>query len=817
MLKNYFNIAFRNFLRNKIFSVINILGLSIGISASLVIYLLVAYDFSFDKFEKGSDRIYRVVEKFDFGGQVFHQPSISTPLAKVIRNDFTGLSIVAPFRLWEEDVKVAIPGKNNVEPIVFKKQNHMVFTDENYFSIIQYDWLSGSAKTSLQQPYQIVLTESTARLYFPKLSYAEIPGSKIYLNDTITVTVSGIVKDITRNTDFIFKTFISRATLETARLKPIDWDQWNATVDASQLFIRLSPGTTVAKIQNQFKGVLKKYGESKPGDNRPLPYLLQPLNDLHFNTDYGNFGQRIAHKPTLYGLLTIAAFLLILACINFVNLTTAQASQRAKEIGIRKTMGSSKIQLVFQFLNETFLLTLLATLLSLMLVPLLLKIFADFIPDGLHYDLIHRPDMIVFMSILLVGVSLLSGFYPAIVLSGYKPIQVLKNEVHSNLRMTRSAWFRKTLTVGQFVIAQIFIIATILVSKQVKYSLNTDLGFKKNAIIFFDLNSSDTVPNRRFLLMNNLRAIPEISAISLSNDIPSSNDTYMLTGHYLEGNDEIKTPLQVKFADTNYIRLYHMNLLAGNNLPYSDTMNNLVINETYAHILGFTNAEQAVGKYIELQNKSYPVAGVVQDFHQKSLHETIKPLLITSDASHEFTMNIALQKQNIEGDTWKTAIAKIQKKFKEVYPENDFNYNFLDDSIAKYYEAEQNISRLLMWASGLAIFISCLGLLGLVIYITNQKTKEIGIRKVLGSTVTQIVSLLSKDFLKLIIIAFIIAIPIAWYGANKWLENFAYKTTLSWWIFLAGGMIMLLIALIILGIRTFRAANANPVKSLRTE
>jgi hypothetical protein len=446
---------------------------------------------------------------------------------------------------------------------------------------------------------------------------------------------------------------------------------------------------------------------------------------------------------------------------------------------------------------------------------LLLKVFADFIPEGLHFNLIQQPDIIMFMGILVVTVTVLSGFYPAIVLSSFQPVNVLKNQ--ANTGKSRSAWLRKSLTVSQFVIAQVFIIATILVSKQISYSLNKDMGFKKDAIINFNTNYYDTVQGHRFLLMNKLKAIPEIALISLGNNPPSSNNTWSSTMKFKDGKKEVETDVQVKLGDTNYIKLYQMKLLAGSNLPYSDTVHNLIINETYAHILGFRQLQQAIGKYIEWNDKQNPIVGVVADFHQHSFHESIKPLIIATNTSQERNFSIALRPQNAEGTIWKTAISKIEKAFKQIYPEDDFEYTFFDESIAKYYKAEQNMSRLLMWATGLAIFISCLGLLGLAIYITNQRTKEIGIRKVVGATVTQIVSLLSKDFLKLIIIAFIISIPIAWWGAHAWLQNFAYKTTLSWWIFLAGGLIMFLIALIILCIRTFKAAMANPVKSLRTE
>ncbi|MBS1933307.1 MAG: FtsX-like permease family protein, partial [Bacteroidetes bacterium] len=475
----------------------------------------------------------------------------------------------------------------------------------------------------------------------------------------------------------------------------------------------------------------------------------------------------------------------------------------------------SKKQLVFQFLSETFLLTLCATILSIVITPLLLKVFSDFIPAGLHFTM--QPGIIIFLIALIFVVSLLSGFYPALVLSAFKPVLVLKNQAASNTGKTRNIWLRKTLTVSQFVIAQVFIIGTILVSKQISYSLNKDLGFKKDAIVYLRTSYYDTVQSHRVVLMQKLRAIPEISMISLANDPPSINNIWSSTIKYKDGKKETETDVQIKLADTNYLRLFQIKLVAGTNLPFSDTTTSVVINESYASALGFKNPNDAIGKLIQWDKQNIPICGVVANFHQRSLHEPIKPLLFTTKTRQMRTFNIALMPQNAEGTVWKTATSKIEKAWKEIYPDEEFTYNFLDDTIKKYYTAEQQISELLMWATGLAIFISCLGLLGLVTYITNQRTKEIGVRKVIGASVVQIITLLSKDFLKLVLIAFVIATPIAWWGGHKWLENFSYKTDLSIWMFALGGAIMFAMALLILCIRTFKAATVNPVESLRSE
>jgi putative ABC transport system permease protein len=817
MFKNYFTIAIRTFRKNKIFSAINVLGLAIGVSASLVIYLLVNYHLTFDKFEKDNDRIYRVVSNFNFSGESFHNSGVSDPLAAAVRREITGLDAVIAFRKWDGDAKISVPQASKNDPKIFNHEGNLVFADSNYFNMVNYDWIIGSPKISFRNPYQVVLTESKEKLYFPGLNVTQVAGKEIYIDDTIRATITGVVKDLDKNSDFDFKTFIAYSTLENSSLKPENWDTWDNTNGAQQLFVKLAAGSNPVTVGKQITQ-LQKINTTKDPNDHSLQWLtLQPLSDVHFNADYGTYDLPVASRSILYSLLAVAAFLLILGCINFINLATAQASQRAKEIGIRKTMGSSKKQLISQFLSETFLLTFTATILSVVLTPLILKAFSGFIPKELHFNLTAQPGIIIFLLLLIVVVTLLSGFYPALVLSGYKPVLVLKNQVFTGTAQTRKAWLRKSLTVSQFVIAQVFIMATLLVSKQIHYSLSKNMGFKKDAIVYVTTNYYDTVRNHKYLLMDKLKSIPEISMISLCTNPPSSNNTWSGTLKYKDGKKEIEADVQQKYGDSNYIKLYHIKLLAGKNIQTTDTLTSVIINETYSHILGFQHPEQAVGKNLEWNKRNVLIAGVVGDFNQQSLHQAVKPLLIASRSLIERNISIALQQQNAAGTTWKTAIAKIEKVWEEVYPGDDFEYHFLDEDIAKYYTAEQNISSLLKWSTGLAVFISCLGLLGLVIYTTTERTKEIGVRKVLGASVMQIVSMISKNFIVLVLLAFVIAAPLAWIGINKWLENFAYRTQVSWWIFFVSGAAMVIIALITLGFQTIKAAMANPVKSLRTE
>ena len=675
MLKNYFLVALRSFRRNKIFSFINIVGLSIGISASLVIFLLVQYDFTFDKFEKDGARIYRVTAHGKSQGGTWQNGCLAEPMGAAAKKDVSGLEIVAPIRTLDE-VRVSIPYPNPGNPIVLRKQNDLLAADANYFNLIGYTWLAGSAATATQQPYQVVLTEKNARLYFGKTKYTDIIGKRIVFDDTIQCTISGIVKDLPGNSEFYFGTFVSRPTYYTARLKPEGFGHWGWTNSADQLFVRLLPGVKPAGVEVQLTQVLTTNEKSDPLDKATEAAGLQPLSDLHFNLDYGVFDEsRQAHKPTLYYLLAVAAFLLLLASINFINLTTAQASQRAKEIGIRKTMGSHRLQLIFQFLTETFVLTLMATVLSLILLPFLLKIFADFIPADFHFNLLREPGIIGFLVFLVLVVTVLSGAYPALILSGFKPVLVLKNQSFANSGQTRSAWLRKrSLTVSQFVIAcrLTFIIGTLLVSRQIDYALSKDLGFKRDAIVFFRTNYNQEA-SKKPVLFDKLRAIPGVALVSVSSDPPSSNGTWISTMTFNDGKKEIRENIQVKLADSNYFRIYRLRLLAGTSAPQSDTTNAVVINETYLHLMGYQDPQKVIGRQITWDGTPH-IVGVVADFFPHSLREPIKPLVIANGTKTANVFNLTLQPRTADGSNWPATIAAIQKSLSHsVYPNDDFD------------------------------------------------------------------------------------------------------------------------------------------------
>jgi predicted permease len=812
MFKNYLVVAWRNFRRNKIFSVINIAGLAIGISASLVIYLIVQYELGYEKFQRDGNRIYRVVTNMHFPDQDFKNAGVPGTLPPAMRAEIPGIEQSTVF--WQgNSLKVKV-GENEKEK-VFRKQEGIIYADEEYFRFIHYQWLAGSQDLSLNNANKVVLAESRARAYFPFSDITLAVGQTIVYDDSIKATVTGIVKDIDEITHFNFKEFISLATFSEHLKKDNGWDQWGSVNSASQFFIKLKKGINPKNINTQIAAIRKKHEKQA---YLATDHLLQPLNDIHFNADFDAFGQRQGHKPTLYGLLAVAAFLLLLGCINFINLTTAQAAQRAKEIGIRKTMGSSRRNLVLQFLTETIMVTLLATIVSILLTPWVLKLFGDYIPEGLHFNLFHQPYLLVFILVLVLAVSLLSGFYPSMVLSGYRPALVLKNLAYAGTSQSRKVWIRKTLTVSQFMIAQFFIIATMVVGKQIRFSLNKDLGFKKDAIINFRTPFNYQHPdNKQFVLQEKLKKIPGIQQLSLAGDPPAAPNLSVSTMKFNKDGKEIETSVDVKEADTSYFRLYQMKLVAGTNLQQSDTLKEYVINEAYARFLGYNDPAKIIGQPVIRSGKKVPIVGVVADFHAMSLHTAIQPLAYSCEAKTHSVFHAALPANGNNTDAWKTTIAKIETAWKEVYPDEDFKYEFFDETIAAFYKKEQDTGRLLNWSTGLAIFISCLGLLGLVIYTTTQRTKEIGIRKVLGASVAQLVSLLSKDFIYLVIIGFVMAAPLAWWAMNKWLEDFAYRTSISWWIFALSAALMIVIALLTMSIQTIRSAIANPVKSLRTE
>jgi len=815
MIFNYLKIAWRNLRKHKLFSLINIISLAIGLSASFVIGLMVYYDLTFDKFHKDGELIYRITTKFETPDGVYRNPGVSIPLKLALKEGMAGVNVTTSI-FTAEFLKV----RNSVNQKEFKKPDKVTFTDPEFFKIFDYHWIAGNKNESLKNPDEVVLTKSRAEKYFPDSPMNEILGKTLVYNDSVPVKVVGVVADIKERTDLIFQEFIS---METARRTDMADnalnENWDNTTSSSQLFIKLDPKTSLATVKTQFDELANSHRSNfEINYNQKRDFELQPLSDLHFNQELNifNYSNRPASKSVMIGLGFIALFLLLLGCINFINLNTAQANQRAKEIGIRKTLGSSKKQLIFQFLGETFLLTLASALLSIALANYLLKVFSNFTPQGLEFTLFKDPLIIGFSIILIVIVTLFAGLYPSLVLTHFNPVSVLKNQI---LNTNSKPTLRRFLTVFQFAIAQVFIIATLLVGKQIKFMMNKDMGFKTDAIVYIQTPWHEKSLDKRIRLYNDIKKLSQVSEISLGYFPPASNSMNSSIATYMDGDKEIQTPTQMLFADTNYTNLYQIELLAGRN-RLNDTINEYIVNEAYIDAIGIDNPEDAVGKQIKTDGAFFPIVGVMKNFNQRSLKSKIEPLAITGDVyRNEFSnfncIHISLAKMDSEQMT--KTVASLEKLYNSVYIDSDFELNFLDETVESFYTQEKSLSKLLNWAMGLSVLISCLGLLGLVIYTTEIRTKEIGIRKVLGASLTQLNLLLCKDFMLLVGIAFLIAAPLAYWGLNNWLQDFAFKTDLSWWIFVISGIGMLGIAVLIMGTRTIATAMKNPVTSLRTE
>jgi putative ABC transport system permease protein len=816
MLKNHFLIAVRNIWRNKTFSFIHIFGLSIGISASIVIFLIVKYELSFDKFQSHPERIYRVVMDMKFNGQVGHSSAIPAPLPGAIAAEVTGVELNVPIMQFQGDasVKVSVASPTGITPKVFKKQPDVVFTTADYFELLPIQWLAGSAPTAMKEPFSVVISESRMKQYFADAAPGDVIGRQVTYNDDLTVTITGVVRDLEEITDFTSREFISYVTIsKTAMQQNFMMEVWDDWMAYSKGWVKLSDSNDKAAVELQLNLLLAKYNKNLRNDEaNSMAFKLQPLDNVHFNNEYAGFGTRTAHAPTLYALLAIAAFLLLLGCINFVNLSTAVASHRAKEIGIRKTIGSTKKQLVVQFLCETLTMCVLASILSISIAPLLLQLFSDFIPQGVSFDVVRQPSILLFLGGLTVTVSLLSGVYPAFVLSQFRPAVVLKNQAFAG-SPTRSAGLRKILTVSQFAIAQFFVIAALMISKQIHFSLNQDLGYRKDAIINFEVPREN--PGNADVLTNQVRTLAAVEDVSVG-FLPPATEGGAFSGVKFNNGTEVIAPnIQVRWGDPKYIDVYKISLVAGRNIRGGEKVNEAIINEACARALGFTNVSDALQKeLINPNGTTTPIVGIMKDFHEGSFHRPIGPLFFRA-GDNKRIFHVALHAS--QSSNWQKTISEIKESYAGLYPESDFSYSFFDETIAGFYKQEQNISRLLNWAMGLSILISCLGLLGLVIYISEARSKEIGIRKIMGASVMSLITMLSSEFILLVLIAFAIAAPVAWYAIDQWLETFVYKTEISWWIFLVGGFSLVLIAFITLSTQTFRSARSNPVNSLRNE
>ena len=818
MFKNYFKTAFRNFWKNKAITGINVLGLSIGISASLVIFLMIRYDYSFDKWEPGRATIYRVYTKMQVGGNAGTNPGLCIPGQNAIVQGVPGIKLAAPVMIgpFGDNYTIAIRDVQSAGLKRFSKNGELAFVDSSYFKLFPRQWLAGSAATALAQVNQVVLSRSEMKKYFPGVAPENCIGREMIFQDSIPMMVAGIVEDLKAHTDFSSTLFISLKTwAETGLGKAFMQPNWRNVNGNEQLFVMLDPKAAPAHVGKQIEALfLRNQQDIDPKDRWSA--ALQPLNDIHFNTAIDGK----ASKATLRNLALLAILLLLLAAINFINLSTAQATLRAREIGVRKTFGSGKKQIMHQFLTEAFLVTVCAALLAVVLTPFLVYVFKDFIPEGLAAEKLFQPVLLLVLAALILVVTLLAGLYPAFVLSKYRPALVLKANVGADGK-SRSVRVRQVLTIFQFVIAQVFLIMVFVIGKQIHYELNKDIGMRKEGIL--SINIPDFLKHSQskgLVFANELRRIPGIQNISLNTSPPIRNgwSSTRITWNN-KGTAEQIDDVHVRSADENYINVFDLRLIAGKNIRVDTGAKvlDVLINESMLHVMNLHAPGDAIGQFVKGgPADSAQIVGVVKDFNTMSLRNPVYPTTVFANKSG-FTPILSILFTGKDAAVWKTAISKAGALFQKIYPGQEFEYSFLDENIKKLYEADLRLSVLLKWATGLALFISCLGLLGLVSFIANRKVKEIGIRKVLGASAVQIITMLSKSLIWLIVIACVISFPVAWYFSNKWLQDFAFKTNISWWIFLITAAGMLSMAIAVLCMRGLKAAITSPAEALRSE
>lgn len=794
MFKNYFIITIRNLKRNLSYSAINVFGLALGITCSMVLFLMITFYLSFDNYHDNKDRIYRIVTSSENNGREDFFAGVPAPLPGALASDITGIQHVL-FISGDNNALFTII--DNGAPKIFEQENGLAYTDSTYFTFFNRAFIMGDYKTALQQPNQIILSEKTAKKFFGEVNPM---GQLIKLNNKTELKVTGIIEDHPDNTTFPFEILISYLTIQ----KDKEESGWNSVYSDDQCFVMLEAGTPPDAINNQFPAFVKKYETQR--EERSLKRWLQPLQEINYDSRFGNYRYTTVSKTSILAMGVVALFLLITACINFINLSTAVAVKRSKEVGIRKVLGSQRLQLMGQYLAETGMITLVALLISVGLSELALIQLNAFLDINLHVDFTDLR-LITFLIGVWAVVSLASGFYPALLLSGFSPALALKNKITN--RSTGGFALRRSLVVFQFVISQLLIVGTVILLAQMNFLESKDLGFSKDAVINVPIPNNAPLNNKKVLKSELLR-MGGVERVSLCNTAPSSGSVSM-TAYTIEGI-EGNHLTQVKLTDEDYIDLFKIELLAGNNLMGLDSANSCLVNEKLLKSLGLEKPEEIIGRVISIWGMNLPVAGVVKDFHTMSLEREIDPTILFNGVDSYRTAAIKLK-----GGSVKETLGEVERAWAAQYPDFLFSYEFLDNEIKEFYESEQKMSTLLILFSVIAITIGCLGLYGLISFMANEKEKEIGVRKVLGASTGNILIIFSKEFIILILVAFAIASPLAAYIMGQWLDNFAYRVPLTSLMFVTGIGITIIIAFVTVGFRSIRAALANPINALRNE
>jgi putative ABC transport system permease protein len=798
MIKNFIISNLRSLWKNKSHTFINTLGLSLGITCAILIFLIIKFELSFDTFHANGDRIFRVVTAYTQQGTNY-SAGITYPLVPAIKADFGDPEYVTIVDANHSNpvIKVTHPDGSTDK----YKETNTAFVDPDYLKMFKHEWIEGNEQ-SLNNERTVVLTESIAKKYFGNTSAL---NKVISVNTDFDATVTGVIKDPPLNTDFAFKILFSNKI----GAKPRGWTGWSATSSSINCYVRLNEGVTKEEFESKLAGWHMKYftGDLEE-EGKFRRYFLQPLNEIHFDTRFSNFGYRTISETTLLTLGAIGLLLLLTACINFINLNTVLIINRSKEAGIRKVMGSTRNQLVWQFLGETFIVTAVALLLSTGLAELALIYLTPVLGYRLEFEPLTDITTIVFLGLLPLIVTGLSGLYPAFRLARFQPVKALKNKMSG--APGQGLTLRRSLIVFQLMISQVLVICTIVVVRQIDHFMSQPLGLNSEAVIEFELPQNEAELIHR--LHDRLESISGIEHVAMSNTGSTSENSW--GGDFVAVIDgkQIKENTNVKFATEGYLDTYGLTLLHGEGLVPSDSATRFVVNEKFTQTMGFKNSRDAIGTPVEIWGNKAMITGIVKDFNANSLKETLRPVIILNGVG---SLNIGAVRMNTQD--MKSTIAEVQKAWEEIYPNYVFGFAFLDDTISQFYDAERRNGYLIGLFAGVAIFIGCIGLFGLVSFMAKNKTKEVGIRKTLGATVSQVVVLFSKEFLMLIVISFVISAPLAYYVSEQWLDNFAYKKHPDIVTFFVGIGLSLLVVMSTVGIKSYRAATANPVDALRDE
>ncbi len=784
MFRNYLKIAFRTLVHQKVYSLINVTGLALGLAASIVISLIVRNELTYDSYHKKADRTYRVtIHGLDYN------PSVSFAVAPAFRNDFPEAEHVSQFFYRPE-------GLIKVGNQRFSEKG-FAFADSAFSQVFDFNWLAGSAKTALADPNTVVLTESLAKKYFGDRNPM---GQLLRLNNRFDLRVTGIIGDLPPNTHLRFNFLVS---WESIRKEVNTNNIWE--ISGGFLYVVLPGKVQPERISARFPDFLtKNWAEQIRQDKGEL--LLQPLRAIHFDQRYLTQITMPRSKGTIYGLACVALFIILTACINFINLATAQAARRSKEVGIRKALGAFRRQLIGQALGETSLLVSVATILALLFVRGFLPYTKDLLDIQLTFGQLAEPQVIAIIGSILIATILLAGLYPGFVQSDFQPTKALKSRV-TDVRFGGLA-IRKVLVMLQFAITQVIIMGTLVVASQMDFFMNQDLGYTKDAIILLPAGDKPDV------FLQKLRENPGVQQFSFASAAPSYNNNFAPFKSPERGLTENEVT-ELKHVDEQYISLHGLKLVAGDPIrarAKGDSLYKVVVNQTLIRRLGFTDATRAIGHRFFIGNQPVLIQGVVRDFQSESKHNKVRPCILVYNPGAFWQVGIKLQPQNM-----RETLAEIEADWTKLNPESLFQYEFVDDHLARLYTQESNMYNAFRMFSAISILIGGLGLLGLVSLIAVQRTKEIGIRKVLGASSASIVLLFSREFLGLMCIAFCVAAPLAWYGMSNWLRQYAYHISIGPSIYLITFFSMVILVVVTISYQSIKAALMNPVKSLRSE